>query len=842
MLPQPTSSSVIPKMSTSLQILNSTPVSDSVECVKPELVNALLKHPEVSLATKKKLRVMLKNIENENQLAVSYGTMGNTGFGPLLPDKGMGLQALPPTVRNSCCTRYHQVSLVDPEVACLLHLAKHHGWVATHTQQLYDQRELTLRRVQEECKLGDDAGKAEQVVMGLQHHAGLLVEYKPGWPVESIACGEDSWQPPEPLTSEAFVVKWQQELRALAANVAASYPKVNAAATKLNQRKKRLEGEPQVVTTLGLVVASLQTNMLTAMWSHLQQKHYRPVACLLRDGLLIDPMSNNEETVADSLLQQCRAAITAATGVNTTVVQVSTQDARLDLDEYMIGSEDQQEPPKDPYCFCRDMLLDNAESFGHIRMAGTVWEPVPNTVCAYQLHQEYTDYINSVLEAEPHFHNDPNLHDKLMKWLRQYQHQRFLKVAAPDRSLLSFKNGTYILPSDKFVEHTSPEAVTLRGKVARNHIDLEFTGSTATPMFDELVTYQVPDDPEAYRWYLVMLGRLQYRVKELDNWQAMLYVYGAGGTGKSTAINIYTRSFNKAAIQELGSHAEKTFGMEKLASPGVELITCLDVPSDAPASDMLPQDKFLRMVAGEPVPVAFKGGVGKTVKIDSPLIMVGNEGLRYNDSRGQIMRRLVMWYHTRYVARDKLDPTLENRIVAAELPALIKRSNQEYLRESRTNGDKDIWALLPEYYHTVRDEQGTGTLDPLKEFLEAPRPTSTCEVTRHYVVFQEKAVTCQEKLVEALAVFMQVNHSNVKTFSPGKYKGVEHFAPCIHKGYIRDATMMVCNSCLKPHKAKPKKCCTLYHPRGRTTKVVWKNMLLVEVPPIYHAAPDEGDL
>ena len=257
---------------------------------------------------------------------------------------------------------------------------------------------------------------------------------------------------------------------------------------------------------------------------------------------------------------------------------------------------------------------------------------------------------------------------------------------------------------------------------------------------------------------------------------------------------------------------------------------------------MLPQDKFLCMVAGEPVPVAFKGGVGKTVKVDSPMVMAGNEGLRYNDSRGQIMRRLVMWYHTRYVPLDKLDPTLENRIVAAELPALIKRCNQEYLQESRTNGDRDIWALLPEYYHTVRDQQGTGTLDPLKEFLEAPRPTSACEVTRHYVVLQEGAVTTQEKLVEALAVCMQVNHSEVRTFSSGRYKGVEHFAPCIHKGYIRDATMMVCNSCLKPHKAKPEKCCKLYHAKGRTTKVVWKNMLLVEVPPIYHAAPDEGDL
>ena len=803
----------------------------------PDRVKALLKHPEVSLTTKKQLRVMLGNIENENQLLVSYDTVGNTGLGPLLPHKGLGLQALPPKVRNSCSARYHQLSLgAESELACLLHLATQHGWVATCTEQLYTQRQLTLQQVQEECKLAD-VGRAEQLLLELQYHAGMLVDYKVGPDsLGSITCGEDSWQPPEHLSTEAFTAKWQQELRALAANVGASYPDVKAAAAKLNQRKKRREGEPMVVTALGLAVGSLQARVLNAMWSHLQQKHCRPVACMLRDGLLIDPLCNSEEVVPDTLLQDCQDAIKSATCIAATVIQVSTKDAQLDLEEY-ITEEDQQET-KDPFVFCRDLLLENAESFGHIRMAGTVWEAIPNTICAYKLNQEYGDYINSVLENEPRYQDHPNLHDQLLKYLRQYHHRRFPKVAAPDRSLLSFKNGTYILPCDKFVEHNSDEAATLRGKVARNHIDLEFTGSTATLMFDELVTYQVPDDAEAYRWYLTLLGRLQYRVKELDNWQVMLYVYGAGGTGKSTALNIYTRSFNSASIQTLGSHSEKQFGMEKLANPGVELITCLDVPSDAPASDMLPMDKFLRMVSGEDVPVAFKGGVGKTVRIDSPMIMAGNEALRYNDTRGQIRRRLCQWYHTRYVPRDKLDPTLENRIVAAELPNLIKRSNQEYLRESRANGDKDIWALLPEYYHTVRD-QASGALDPLKEFLEAPRPTSVCEVTRHYVVFQEGAVTTQEKLVEALAVYMQLKHS--KVLERGRYRGVEHFAACDHKGYVRDGTMTVCNSCLKKHKAKPK-CCKYYHSDGKTTKVVWKNMLLVEVPPIYHAAPEEDDV
>lgn len=118
----------------------------------------------------------------------------------------------------------------------------------------------------------------------------------------------------------------------------------------------------------------------------------------------------------------------------------------------------------------------------------------------------------------------------------------------------------YILPEDRFISNEDAEAAAIKtsGRIAWHHIDMEWTGSTATPKFDKLVTYQLQDG-EAYDWFLTLLGRMQYRVGQLDNWQVMLYVYGLGGTGKSTALKIYAKSFRPGAVEYLQTSRTETW-------------------------------------------------------------------------------------------------------------------------------------------------------------------------------------------------------------------------------------------------------------------------------------------
>jgi hypothetical protein len=349
---------------------------------------------------------------------------------------------------------------------------------------------------------------------------------------------------------------------------------------------------------------------------------------------------------------------------------------------------------------------------------------------------------------------------------------------------------------------------------------MEFTCSTDTPKFDKLVTYQL-DDGTAYEWFLTLLGRMQYRLGQLDNWQVMLYTYGLAGTGKSTAYKIYTKAFRPGAIEYLNSNTEDTFGLQKLASSKTEAIMCLDVPSDVSTSAVLKQDLWQLLVCGEDVNVSRKNGLARSHKIQCPIAMAGNKFLDYKDSNGNVTRRVAAVHYQRYLPADLQDTALEDTIVREELPAIIKRCNQLYLQQACDNGIKGLWNLLPEYYTAIR-ATAAETVNPLREFLRAPRPEGPCIETRHFAVYEEGAMTPPPQLVMALHTFMKFAHPGVR--APSKWSGDE-VQPLYEEGYQRK-TVAICKACRQPHKTG---CCEHYGSKNKTTTQLWLNLRLVPV-------------
>jgi hypothetical protein len=400
----------------------------------------------------------------------------------------------------------------------------------------------------------------------------------------------------------------------------------------------------------------------------------------------------------------------------------------------------------------------------------------------------------------------------------------FPMVAAPDLDLLSFVNGVYVLPENRFIGNEDPEAanITTSRRIARHHTDKDFTGSTATPKFDMLVTYQV-EDPAAYEWLLAMLGRMLYRVGQLDNWQVMLYMYGLAGAGKSTVYKIWQHAFRKDAVEFLNGNTEDKFGLEKLRSTKAEVIMCMDVPSDKPTSSVLSQDLWQLAVEGGTVNVPGKGQLARSHTLRLPIAMAGNKFLDYRDSNGNVTRRVVAVRYQRYLPADQQDGDLEKTIVAEELPALIKRCNELYLQRACENGSKGIWHLLPEYYSAIR-HNAAETVNPLRQFLHAPCPELHHSETRHFALYEEAATTPQPQLVLAMQTFMRLTHPGVR--APSKWSGDE-VQPLNEEGYERK-TVAICKACRQPHKTG---CCEHYGSKNKTTTQLWLNLKLVAVEP-----------
>lgn len=808
------------------------------EVYNVDALKAALQHPGLDSETKRKLQAIKKSLTNGNRLVVQYGKNNKMGWGRYYANKGLGLQMLDADVRNAlCASLVHDIDVENCHPTILMQLCKKMGWACTHLKQLCKKREEILLQIQEAYEM--DRVQAKTVLLKLMYLGGLPLVGETGgcFAKLGLVCGQRALEDPageEPqpqdtsstATSDAaaavhhYLVGLQAELQCISANVAAAYPGHAKEAERQRKARNKVTGHP-LATALALVLSNEENNILLSMVRALEKAN-RCVTTLIYDGLHVRRLEGEEELPADLLLT-CEAAVKQDTGYCIKLCQ-KPMNSTLELGELVASAEEEM---KSPFVVCRDLLLAVAKKHGLIRLADLVWEPIEGTTCAYKPagagREEFGDFINAVIGTEPALQDHPENFDKLVKYLRQINHKEsFPIVAAFDRHLMSFRNGTYILPEDKFVPHSSPEAQGLKGRVARVHHDLEWTGSMETPNFDKLVGFQIRD-PKAFNWVFTLNGRMWYRVGERDTWQVMAYYYGLGGSGKSAILQCMNKSFGPGAVRKLGANTEKVFGLEKLIDLRAEAIFFLDMPEDA--SNTLDKELWKNIVSGEEVPVPRKGLAAKDVVIDCHLAGCSNFVLGYRDRNGDITRRVVPFHFTEYVTPEMVNGDLVGKIYREEMPALIRRCNKAYLDATGDgNGRKDIWSLLPTYFHELRKETGAATND-LMRYLQSGWPEEPSYEDRWIPIKEEGAMTRQDDLMKGFRAYMRDNQEDGRkvkvTFADGE------LAPCFQMGFIR-STETTCKACHKLHCAKPK-CCPHYTSGGKTKKQWWTNLKLIKV-------------
>uniref|UniRef100_A0A383WN60 Uncharacterized protein n=1 Tax=Tetradesmus obliquus TaxID=3088 RepID=A0A383WN60_TETOB len=485
----------------------------------PDAMLACLAHPGIDTATKERLKMMHKKRRDGNGLCVTYKKNNKKGYGRLYADKGLSLQMVPSDIRNALCSRLvHDVDMANAHPNFELHLAKKHGWVCDQLQRLCCNREQVLQEMQN--AYGIDRTAAKVVLLKLLYLGGLPLDHRNAKALEGLECGEiNSFEAPGSSSSSTYTYleELQAELRTLASNIAAQYPEHAKEAARQRAATKKTSGHP-LATAVSLVVGDLENRALLAMKRELEVQG-RCVTTLVYDGLHVMRLEGETQLPAE-LLMACETAIQRDTGAAIKLAQ-KPMETTLQLDGL------RQEDNSGNCCTtCMLALLRHAKQNRLIRMWGEVWEPVPGTICAYQPAADGSadehplrSYINSVLADTPSYYEKVGTtQNTLVTFLEQYQHKDFPMVIAPNRDLLSFANGVYVLPEDRFISNDDAEATHIQssGGIARHHIPMEFTGSTDTPKFDKLVTYQL-DDGAAYAWFLTLLGRMQYRVGQLDN-------------------------------------------------------------------------------------------------------------------------------------------------------------------------------------------------------------------------------------------------------------------------------------------------------------------------------------
>lgn len=316
-----------------------------------------------------------------------------------------------------------------------------------------------------------------------------------------------------------------------------------------------------------------------------------------------------------------------------------------------------------------------------------------------------------------------------------------------ERYLFSFNNGIYKLfeeveegkYTDKFYPYDGDERPELKnGMVCNKYFNQDFDITEVedwydipTPNIQKILDLQYKNTHEKEyeqicRWMYIFMGRLLYKIGELDEWQVIAFMKGLAGTGKGTITKTVQWFYEPEDVGTLGNDSEKLFGLSALYDK------LLFVAPEIKEDISLPQASFQSMISGEDVSIAIKHKKAESVQWEVPGILAGNEVPNWTDNSGSIARRLIIFAFNKKVPKSQLDPFLSKKI-QKNITNILKKCNLAYLEAVNNHSKKNIWRVLPSYFK-FRQEELSEQTNELKKFLK----TSKIEYGRNLYVSENE--------------------------------------------------------------------------------------------------------
>lgn len=176
-----------------------------------------------------------------------------------------------------------------------------------------------------------------------------------------------------------------------------------------------------------------------------------------------------------------------------------------------------------------------------------------------------------------------------------------------DSNVIAFTNGYLKLKEMKFYEYDESVNYTF---IAKKYIPLNFDAEWLTmewneiecPIFDKIVQDQpqISSCDDVKLAFYGLLGSLHYP-NGSDSIKVVPYLVGTSGTGKSTIVNIYSKTFSSELIGTI-NYKERTFG--KTAFLEKDVIIDSDTPADMIQS--FGKTEFQKAVSGETIAIPVK--------------------------------------------------------------------------------------------------------------------------------------------------------------------------------------------------------------------------------------------
>jgi phage/plasmid-associated DNA primase len=468
-----------------------------------------------------------------------------------------------------------------------------------------------------------------------------------------------------------------------------------------------------------------------------------------------------------------------------------------------------------PFEVLQSRMCKNAREGRLRKRDGCVWHPVPGAPCSYTRGETYGEYLNRIFEKDKIFHANVKVRRDLIEYLTEYN-PTDIKNFVPDRDLLSFRNGVLSLSTGRLFPH---DDASLAGRIARRHLDLDWTGSTETPLLDQVLSFQF--SPEVAEVLCALLGRCLFQVNQLDGWQVMPYLVGVGGTGKSMLLKIVKELFEEGAVGNLKGTREAVFGLANLADK--EVVMGTDMPQKLSAC--LSQEDMQAMVSGDGMEIPRKGQLALNMTWRAPVILASNHMPDYINTGNNVGRRIVAFCFERVVSQP--DETLFQRVLEGEMPNVVARllASYEKVRQTVRERGGGFWRAVPEQLLQWQSKIA-GVTNKLHAFLAMDDEERVTHEDRlamqrysYAILKEEGAVTWLEDLKKAYRDVMNQELSQ------------QPDAAVLHAfGFYIDPTKPrgenVCRACKQKAASRGGKCCDNYSHGNRAKKILIHNMRL----------------